>query len=98
MFKGAAGAGDPTQMMLRRPRVIIGICNAVRSLRCYSSWLGRFAVVAAFIFGEIACSCIVHARGRSDPVLADYGSSAPTIVTRAMWQAKPPLPGMSRQE
>jgi hypothetical protein len=54
--------------------------------------------MAAFIFMEIACACVVHARGRNAPVLADYGSSAPPIVTRAMWQAKPPLPGMSQQQ
>jgi hypothetical protein len=55
-------------------------------------------MMAAFIFVEIACWCAVQAGGRSAPVPADYGSSAPAIVTRAMWQAKQPLPGMSPQQ
>jgi hypothetical protein len=77
---------------------MIGVWNAVTSVGCITSWPGRFAVAAAFIFLEIAGSCAVRAGGRSAPVLADYGSSAPAIVTRAMWRAKPPLPGMSRQQ
>jgi len=35
---------------------------------------------------------------RATPVEAEYGTYSPQLVTRAMWQAKAPLPGMLPQE
>jgi N-acetylmuramoyl-L-alanine amidase len=39
-----------------------------------------------------------RAEGRTAPVQADFGQYLPGLVTRAMWQAKPVLPGMIPQE